>query len=210
MALSSTSQLPYLVCIVPETHNPTQAASDFGLISRSYPTDESFDPDHTKTQWERLANQINALNRNSSSNVFYKLLIMGRHGEGNHNVAERRYGTALWDVRRLFFLAGSRRTLLMMNQCHYSLLDGDETGNWVDARLNEVGIAQAELAHRTWERQIEAKIPPPQSYYVSPLNRCLATAAITFRGLDLPGVNPFRPMIKEVLPFLPSLLLIFG
>ena len=28
----------------------------------------------------------------------YKLLYMGRHGEGYHNVAEAFYGTPAWDV----------------------------------------------------------------------------------------------------------------
>jgi len=32
------------------------------------------------------------------SNVQYKVLFLGRHGEGVHNVAERRYGTKAWDV----------------------------------------------------------------------------------------------------------------
>ena len=46
--------------------------------------------------------------------------------------------------------------------------------------------------------QIKDKIPSPQSYYVSPLNRCLATASITFKDLGLPHTEPFRPVIKEV------------
>jgi hypothetical protein len=27
------------------------------------------------------------------------VLFLGRHGEGVHNVAEKRYGTKAWDVR---------------------------------------------------------------------------------------------------------------
>jgi hypothetical protein len=27
------------------------------------------------------------------------VLFLGRHGEGYHNVAEAKYGTAAWDVR---------------------------------------------------------------------------------------------------------------
>jgi len=69
---------------------------------------------------------------------------------------------------------------------------------WVDARLTDTGIAQAEVAHGAWEKQIENKIPFPESYYVSPLNRCLATANITFKGLGIPHTDPFRPTIKEV------------
>lgn len=53
---------------------------------------------------------------------------------------------------------------------------------------------------------MQQRIPAPQSYYVSPLNRCLKTAQITFSGLGMPGTSPFRPVIKEVSLFLSSLL----
>ncbi|GIC84488.1 histidine phosphatase family protein [Aspergillus udagawae] len=154
--------------------------SNFGLISRRYDSDAEFDPDGRRTQWERFEFQINKLNAESGPEASYRLLYLGRHGEGYHNVAERRYGRAAWD-------------------CYWSLLDGDDNGTWVDARLTPVGIAQAETAHRAWETQIETKIPFPQSYYVSPLNRCLATASITFRGLKMPHTEPFRPVLKELL-----------
>lgn len=68
----------------------------------------------------------------------------------------------------------------------------------MDARLTELGISQAKTAHDAWKKQIEHKIPSPQSYYVSPLNRCCKTAQVTFEGLDMPLTNPFRPVIKEV------------
>jgi Fructose-2,6-bisphosphatase len=84
------------------------------------------------------------------------------------------------------------------HQDYWSLLDGDEYGTWVDARLTDVGISQAKTAHDAWAKQIKQKIPPPQSYYVSPLNRCCQTAQVTFEGLDMPLTSPFRPVIKEV------------
>jgi broad specificity phosphatase PhoE len=42
-------------------------------------------------------------------------------------------------------------------------------------------------------------MPAPQSYYVSPLWRCLETADITFASLDtdLPKDRPYKPLIKE-------------
>ncbi|OJJ33802.1 hypothetical protein ASPWEDRAFT_173235 [Aspergillus wentii DTO 134E9] len=154
--------------------------SNFGLISRSYGSDSESDPTGQKTQWERFADQINALNRDSPPGTSYRVLYLGRHGEGFHNVAEQRYGTDLWD-------------------CYWSLQDGDENGTWVDSRLTAVGISQAETAHKAWEKQIEQNIPPPQSYYVSPMNRCLATATVTFKGLKMPLTEPFQPTIKELL-----------
>lgn len=40
-------------------------------------------------------------------------------------------------------------------------------------------------------------LPAPESYYTSPLTRCLQTAALTFTGLNLPPDRPFAPVIKE-------------
>lgn len=73
-------------------------ASDFGLIGRDYDTDADFDPHRRYTQWQRFEAYVNHLNKNSSTNTTYKLLYLGRHGEGYHNVAEAFYGTELWDV----------------------------------------------------------------------------------------------------------------
>lgn len=83
---------------------------------------------------------------------------------------------------------------------HYSLLPGNGTSNWVDARLTEVGKSQAQTAHNTWKQQLkEYHIPTPEKFYVSPLNRCLETAWITFVGTGMEGTEPFRPVVKEVL-----------
>lgn len=75
-----------------------QVASNFGLISRSYDSDAEFDPEGRRTQWERFEYKINKLNAESGPETSYRLLYLGRHGEGYHNVAERRYGTEAWDV----------------------------------------------------------------------------------------------------------------
>lgn len=42
-------------------------------------------------------------------------------------------------------------------------------------------------------------IPLPETYYTSPLHRCLATADITFHGLQLPAQQPCVPEVKELL-----------
>lgn len=41
---------------------------------------------------------MSKLNAESEDSVQYKVLFMGRHGEGVHNVAEAFYGTEAWDV----------------------------------------------------------------------------------------------------------------
>lgn len=80
------------------------------------------------------------------------------------------------------------------------MLNGNATVTWFDAKLDPNGIAQAELAHNYWASEfVNQKIQPPQSYYTSPLQRCLETANITFNGLSLPSEYPFIPTIKELL-----------
>lgn len=106
---------------------------------------------------------------------------MGRHGEGYHNAAETFYGTPAWN-------------------CYWSLVNGNSTANWADPEITELGIEQALIANTFWNQSIDvAKIPVPQSYYTSPMQRCLATANLTFSGLNLPSQYPFVPIIKEFL-----------
>ena len=70
----------------------------------------------------------------------------------------------------------------------------------MDAKLDAAGVAQAEVANTFWQHEIDVeKIPVPQSYYTSPLSRCLATANITFSGLKLPEYYPFVPTVKELM-----------
>ncbi|KAF2727387.1 phosphoglycerate mutase-like protein [Polyplosphaeria fusca] len=155
-------------------------ASNFGLINRDYPSDSSCPDRKHKTQWQRLAHYIKTLNSHAKRNERYSLLFMGRHGEGFHNAAESYFGTPAWN-------------------CYYSELDGNATVTWADAHLTEVGVNQALAANAFWKHLIkDEKITPPQTYYTSPLYRCLDTARLSFSGLDLPKRSPFIPTIKEL------------
>jgi broad specificity phosphatase PhoE len=152
-------------------------AVNFGLINRTYDTDGEYDPQHEKTQWQRFDHQVFCFNRESGCHVQYKVLFMGRHGEGYHNAAETFYGTPAWN-------------------CYWAELDGNATVTWADAHLTPNGITQAQIANNYWRSEIiDQKIPTPESYYTSPLSRCLETANITFFGLDLPT---FIPEVKEL------------
>ncbi|KAE8348827.1 histidine phosphatase superfamily [Aspergillus coremiiformis] len=155
-------------------------STNFGLINRTYPIDNK--KTKNRTPWERFYHQVVELNRRSPPNVDYKVLFLGRHGEGWHNAAEEYYGTPAWN-------------------CYWSLLDGNGTATWCDADLTDSGIKQAQIAHNFWQNQLNSQhIHPPDSYFVSPLTRTLRTANITFSGLRLlPGSTPFRPLIKEYL-----------
>ncbi|KAF1829829.1 phosphoglycerate mutase-like protein [Decorospora gaudefroyi] len=163
----------------PSTFNFT--ASNFGLINRTYPSDSSCpDRQHT-TQWQRLAHYISTLNKKALRNERYALLFMGRHGEGYHNAAESYFGTPAWN-------------------CYWSELEGNGTVIWADPKLTDQGIAQTEHVKTFWKQLIEKqKITTPQTYYTSPLYRCLDTAKLTFTGLKLPRNKPFKPVIKEFL-----------
>ncbi|CAL5871042.1 uncharacterized protein PFLUO_LOCUS5286 [Penicillium psychrofluorescens] len=156
-------------------------AVNFGLINRTYPADKDINSPQTKTQWERFYHQVLTLNKDSSQDVEYKVLFLGRHGEGWHNAAEDYYGTPAWN-------------------CYWAELDGNCTATWFDAALTTAGMGQALVAHNFWQKEInEQHIHTPDSYYVSPLKRTLQTANYTFTGLKLPhGSTPFVPLIKEL------------
>ncbi|KAI0378914.1 phosphoglycerate mutase-like protein [Hypomontagnella monticulosa] len=163
----------------PKTFDYTEA--NYGLINRSYPTDDKFDPNGEKTQWERFAYYVNTLNRDSGKNTQYKVLFMGRHGEGYHNAAESYYGTPAWN-------------------CYWGPLEGNGTVVWRDAKLTKDGLAQCTKANAFWKHAlVTEKIPAPQSYYSSPLIRSATTANLTFADLDLPVDRPFVPTVKEFL-----------
>jgi len=153
--------------------------SNFGLINRTYETDKKFDPKGEKSQWERFGAYVKNLNDEADENTDYKVLFIGRHGDGIHNAAETYYGTPAWN-------------------CFWSEKDGNGTDTWADAHLTPLGIQQAETASKFWLHEIQTQnIPLPQTYYTSPLYRCLETSKFTFSNLPLPPSQPFDPLIKE-------------
>ncbi|OCK75126.1 phosphoglycerate mutase-like protein [Lepidopterella palustris CBS 459.81] len=157
--------------------------NNFGLINRSYETDGSGDAEVRKTQWQRFVRYVEYVNEESGEGVWFKVLFMGRHGQGWHNVAEDKYGTPAWD-------------------CYWSKLDGADGITWADADLTELGEKQAEGVSEFWKSHLTVEgggIPVPQSYYLSPLTRAIRTAEITFAGLELPESAPFKPVVKELL-----------
>lgn len=98
MWVTSTTDYSHLLYTGTDGH--WQAAVNFGLINRTYPTDKRFDPAGEKTQWQRFEAWVKYMNSgcHKSRNVQYKVLFFGRHGEGWHNAAESFYGTPAWNV----------------------------------------------------------------------------------------------------------------
>jgi broad specificity phosphatase PhoE len=98
--------------------------------------------------------------------------------------------------RELSFCSPSS-SLLTKTQCYWSLQDGNGTSVWADAKVTPAGIAQAQIAANFWASRIKLqKIPFPQSFYTSPLTRCLQTASITFAGF-FNHRDKFQPTVKE-------------
>jgi hypothetical protein len=71
-----------------------QTAVNFGLINKTYPGSGA----GNATQWQRFTQVVDSLNADSNLDTVYKVLFMGRHGEGFHNAAESYYGTPAWNV----------------------------------------------------------------------------------------------------------------
>lgn len=153
--------------------------TNFGLLNRSYPSDQTLHV-HNPTQWQSFQHQVTQLNQQAPRGTRYKLLYLGRHGDGFHNDAQAYYGTPAWN-------------------CYYSERDGNSTVIWSDAQLSPLGVSQALAVNQFWASEIaNQKLPRPQSYYTSPLTRCLQTANYTFTGLNLQPQHPFIPQVKEL------------
>lgn len=66
--------------------------------------------------------------------------------------------------------------------------------------MTESGENEALKAHAFFKSHFANDgFPYFESYYSSPLTRCVTTADLTFGGLSLPASRPFAPVIKEYL-----------
>ncbi|CAG7558873.1 unnamed protein product [Fusarium equiseti] len=155
---------------------------NFGLLNRTYPTDPKNPRKGYKTQWERFEQYVKHLNRNASRDkTRYKVLVMGRHGEGWHNAAESYYGKAAWN-------------------CYWGVQSGNATATWEDPLLTPAGLSECYKANAYFKSRYESEgMPFFESYYASPLARCMQTAHYTFDGIKLPKNKPFVPIVKELL-----------
>ncbi|KAF2133753.1 phosphoglycerate mutase-like protein [Dothidotthia symphoricarpi CBS 119687] len=150
---------------------------NFGLINRSYDTDSKAENEQ-ENPWPRFERYTRHINAAAQDGESIKVLFLGRHGQGWHNVAEAKYGTKAWD-------------------CYYSTLPGLSNLVWADAHLTPLGAQQALAAHTLWKTQLPLGLPPPETHYVSPLTRTLQTADLTFTNLPLS--IPYTPVVKELL-----------
>lgn len=89
--------------------------------------------------------------------------------------------------------------LLTRQQCYYSALDGYDNLTWADATLTPLGEQQATDVNTLWTTQLQHGLPPPESYYVSPLTRAIQTADLTFSTLPLPYTPHVKDPLREAL-----------
>jgi len=150
----------------------------FGILSRDYDDEQ---PNESKAaQWERFQAHLRHLNSGTGTSSRYKVLFVGRHGEGVHNVKEHEVGRAEWER-------------------HWSRLEGDGTRTWLDARLTDRGKQQAKALADFWqEGAVTWKMPLPESYYTSPLARCLETERLIYSELQHLG-SSYRPVVKDAI-----------
>lgn len=75
-----------------------QSSPHFNESASYDPLDDSFGLlDKSEERWDRFIERIDRLNREADARTAYKVFFVGRHGEGWHNVGERKYGTEAWN-----------------------------------------------------------------------------------------------------------------
>lgn len=124
--------------------------------------------------WKQTLADIQKLNDESPDNVVYKLLLLGRHGQGYHNLADLKYGEKAWNEYWL------RRT-------------GDGEIVWApDAELTDLGIQQAQDNHKQFKIELEDGLELPTRWFSSPFRRSIDTLIGTWDGfVDLQKVKPY-------------------
>lgn len=121
--------------------------------------------DESRNRWAKFITHIQQVNQDADSFTSYKVLFLGRHGEGYHNVAEAKYGSKAWDD-------------------YWSKLNGDGELVWgPDPELTSIGKDQVVTARNGWNAELPFGIPLPQKLYCSPLTRAMQTCDITFREI---------------------------
>lgn len=127
------------------------------------------------TTWDDVVSKLRELNDNDNGEV-YKLFFLARHGEGYHNIAPYKHPLG-WI-------------------CYWSRKEGDGEIEWYDALLTDKGHDQISTLSDSWKKQLYTNNAPlPQSYYVSPMRRCLQTYNDTWSSI----LNDTKvPLIKEL------------
>ncbi|KAL1406365.1 putative phosphoglycerate mutase pmu1 [Vanrija albida] len=116
--------------------------------------------DQSPERWQNLRRDVAALQASAEPNVAYKVMFLGRHGQGWHNFAASKYGVDAWET-------------------HYTYLLGDGELVWgPDPELTPLGHEQTLAIQAAWRRELPhgAPINPDEiHWFVSPLTRTCQT-----------------------------------
>lgn len=127
------------------------------------------------TSWDDVISFVKNKNNQEVDNK-YKLFFLARHGEGYHNVASHNYRKKEW-------------------KCDLRTRPGNAIMEWIDAALTPEGIRQSSELSNSWAVQLSSnRAPLPESFYVSPMRRCMETYFYTWKNIT--DFSP-RPIVKE-------------
>jgi len=120
------------------------------------------------------------LRAEAPENVQYKLLFVGRHGQGYHNSNAAKYDAIEWEFV-------------------WAKLNGNFKEVWgPDAELTPLGEAQALAVQEGWKVNLAAGAPKPETFWVSPLTRTAETMRLSF-GKILDDEKPlFVEGLREI------------
>jgi len=144
-----------------------QIIPSFGLRNAEHPD-----------RWVEFKERVAELHEEKKKqNGCVKVFFLGRHGQGWHNVAESKYGTADWEAK-------------------WSALTGDGEIVWgPDPELTPKGIQEAQNVNDAWKKELPHGMPIPHRWFASPFQRSCNTLLITFDGI----VHDPKPLIIEEL-----------
>ena len=127
--------------------------------------------------WDEILTELQRLNDDVDANTVYKIFLLGRHGEGYHNLAERKYGEEAWN-KNLLRIAGDRETV------------------WApDPELTLLGQAQSSNNNKHLKIELAKGLRLPSRWYSSPFRRSIDTLIGTWK--DTVDFQHARPLIKE-------------
>ncbi|WPK24755.1 hypothetical protein PUMCH_002045 [Australozyma saopauloensis] len=127
--------------------------------------------------WERAFADLRSLNEKSDDNTVYKIFLLGRHGQGYHNMANLKYGEKAWNE-------------------HWLHLTGDGEIVWApDPELTELGQAQAKDNNYQLKVELNRNLRIPTKWYSSPFRRSVDTLIGSWQ--DIVDLKEVKPLIKE-------------
>ncbi|CDZ98609.1 Predicted phosphoglycerate mutase [Phaffia rhodozyma] len=134
------------------------------LISGEAALEQSFGLlDESPQHWQLFKNKIAELDEKAEDGASYKVIWLGRHGQGFHNVAAAKYqALGTWE-----------------NKWSFETTDGEITWG-PDPVLTPLGESQARALSKAWLNASKNGIPLPTRWFVSPLQRTIQTCQITW------------------------------